>query len=91
MAWTTLEEKNADAQVGAAGRRRLHTVTLTAAADAATLVVRDGTGTGDTGKLTVKAPIGQTTVVRLAGATFDKGIFADFTAGTGPVASFEYD
>ena len=67
----------------------LWSVALSAAGDAATLVVKDGSG-GAT-RLTLKAAAGTTASHTFGiGVLFSSGIHAAFT-GTGPVADFEYD
>jgi hypothetical protein len=68
---------------------RVHSVSLTAGSDAATLVVRDGAGT--TVLLTVKAAANTTeNVVFGDPVLFGSAIHGTLT-GTGPVASFVYD
>jgi ABC-type taurine transport system ATPase subunit len=67
----------------------LKRVVLSAAADAATVVVRAG-GSGGTQILTVKAAIATTMAVELGDVPCKGGIHATFT-GTGPAASFIYE
>jgi hypothetical protein len=86
------DEFTADQAVGTSGKRTVvYSVTLTAGADAAVLVLRNGTSAAGTAKKTIKAAIQATTHVLLKAALFPDGCFADFTAGTAPLASVEYD
>ena len=66
----------------------VYSVTLTAAAAAATLQIRNG-GSGGTIVKTIKAPIGETCSCELHGALFAQGIYGTLS-GTGALASFEY-
>ena len=67
----------------------LKRVVLSAAADAATVVVRAG-GSGGTQILTVKAAIATTMAVELGDVPCKGGIHATFT-GTAPAATFVYE
>jgi hypothetical protein len=65
----------------------LHSVTLTAGSNAATLVVRDGSGTDP--KLTLKAATGETVGwVSSKGVLFGSAVHATLT-GTNPTGYFE--
>lgn len=85
-----LKEISAGGDVVAVPPVYLHSVSLTAGADAAVLIVRDGS-TG-AARLTLKAPAGSTTVWSSGdrvGVLFSVSLNTVLT-GTGPVASFEY-
>lgn len=84
---TELKELNASDAVKAAPGW-VYSVTLTAAAVAATLEIRNG-GALDTVVKTIKAAIGATCLCDLEGALFSQGIYASIT-GAGALASFEY-
>lgn len=85
-----LKELSATGNVAGTDTIYLHSVVLTAGADAASLVVRDG-GSGGTVVLTLKAPAAGTVTWR--GSDSDgvqlNTAHATFT-GTSPVADFEY-
>lgn len=67
----------------------LWSVVLTAGSDAASLVVKDGSG--GTTRLTLKAAANTSASHTFAkGVLFTSGIHGTLT-GTGPVADFEYD
>lgn len=74
-----------------AGRSYLHSLSVTAAADAATVALRDGSGNAV--KLTLSAPIGTSVVWNAGdreGVQFTSAIHVTVVAGTGVLVSGEY-
>lgn len=84
---TRLERATATGNLGPASGGLLWGVTLSAGADAATVVVREG-GSGGTVLLTVKAAINTTVNVRTYGSRYTGQLHLTFT-GTSPEASIE--
>lgn len=85
-----LVEVSATGDVTTAVPAYLHSVTLTAGSDTASLVIRDGSS--NAARLTLEAATGTTTVTWHAGSEgvlFGTALHATLT-GTGPVASIEY-
>jgi hypothetical protein len=85
-----LKEASATGNVTTTVPARLHSVVLTAGSDAASVIVKDGTG--GSARLTLKAAA-STSVVWMAGdpegVLFGTAIHATLS-GTGPVADFEF-
>lgn len=88
MAGRNIVEKTAT-DVVTATSGRLHRIVLTAAADAATAVVRRG-GASGTVVLSIKAAIGATVPVDVGGALCAAGIHVTLT-GTGPTCTVVWD
>lgn len=77
----------------ATGNVWLKSITLTAAADAASVAVDDSTDGAGTDLLTLKAAIGTTVTWRAGdpkGVFFGTALYATIT-GTSPAVSFEYE
>lgn len=86
-----LKEVTATGNVTAVVPAYLHSVTLTAGADAASVVIKDGSS--GAARLTLKAAASSTVTWRAGsadGVLFAAAIHATFT-GTSPVADVEFD